>query len=178
MQLFYLPPEDLSPEELDNVLAHFWMDLKKVDGTSYKINSLESVRHGINRHLKNPPHNKNFDIIKDQRFVKSNTNFKAVCMELKRDGNIDVEHYPRISENDAHQLYRSNIHLDPSTPQGLFNKVQFDIRLYFCRRGNENMYTMTKDTFRVQIDQKTGEKYVKKVDYSMNEGAILLAREK
>jgi hypothetical protein len=32
----------------------------------------------------------------------------------------------------------------PNTPFGLYNKVQWDIRLYFLRRGAENMRSMTK----------------------------------
>ena len=31
----------------------------------------------------------------------------------------------------------TSMYLNPTTPVGLQNKVQFDIRLYFCRRGME-----------------------------------------
>jgi hypothetical protein len=48
------------------------------------------------------------------------------------------------------------------TPQGLFNKVQFGIRMYFFRRGAENMATRTKDTFVVKVDPKTNTNYVTK----------------
>ena len=38
-------------------------------------------------------------------------------------------------------------------------------RLYFCRRANENMESMTKDTFVIRIYSVTGRRYVmKKVD--------------
>ena len=127
----------------------------------YKENSMESIRHGLNRYLKNPPHNKTFDIIKDPKFTNSNTNFKAVMIELKRQGKGDVEHYPIIPDDEIRQLY-SCMQMDISTPQGLHNKVQFDIRLYFCRRGNENMHSMTKDTFIIEREKNTGAKIVKK----------------
>lgn len=52
--------------------------------------------------------------------------------------------------------------MQPNTPRGLFNKVQFDIRMYFFRRGAENMVNMTKDTFIVKFDEKTNTKYVTK----------------
>ena len=55
------------------------------------------------------------------------------------------------------------MHLAITTPQGLFNKVHFDIRMFFCRRGNENMHSMTKDMFQVNTDENTGRKVVKKV---------------
>lgn len=148
--------------KLDECLGHFYMDLRKVDGSHYKVNSLEGIRHGLNRHLKSPPFNKKYDIIKDPAFTDSNTCFKAVLAETKRVGKGDVQHYPIISEPDIQKLYTS-MHLSINTPQGLFNKVQFDVRMFFCRRGNENMHGMTKNTFKVFTDDKTGRKYVKKV---------------
>ena len=42
----------------------------------------------------------------------------------------------------------------------LQEKVQFDIRFYFCRRGSENMHKMNKSTFVVNTNAKTGERYV------------------
>ena len=80
-------------------------------------------------------------------------------------GKGDVLHHPIImiiSDADLKSLYTS-IHLAITTPQGLFNKVQFDIRMFFCRRGNENMHSMTKDMFQVDTDENTGRKVVKKV---------------
>ena len=154
--------ETFSVSDLDNALCRFYMDLRRVDGTSYKITSMEGIRHGINRYLKNPPFNKRFDIIKDSEFVGSNINFKAVLVELKRTGKGDVVHYPVIDETDLQKLY-SNLHMNTDTPQGLFNKVQFDVRLYFCRRGNENMHSMNKSTFKIEVDSQSGLKYVKKI---------------
>ena len=47
--------ENLDDVSLDEVLGHFYLDLRKSDGTYYKANSLESIRHGINRYSKVPP---------------------------------------------------------------------------------------------------------------------------
>lgn len=63
---------------------------------------------------------------------------------------------------DLATIYNSAF-LDPTWgPRELQNKVQWDIRFYFARRGKENFYEMRKDTFEVITDQKTGLKYVKK----------------
>lgn len=60
-------------------------------------------------------------------------------------------------------LYNSE-ELDPDlSPQSLQNKVQFDIRYYFCRRGGENIHDMTQDTFEVQYDVDSSMAFVKKV---------------
>lgn len=91
-------------------------------------------------------------------------NFKAMLAEVKRLGLhvSDIEHYPVIDEADREKLY-SSIYLTPDTPIGLANKVQFDIRLYFCRRGQENMHSMTKSTFTIKTDNKTRLRYVTKI---------------
>jgi hypothetical protein len=71
--------------------------------------------------------------------------------EVKIIGLGNVVHYPAIDKCDREKLYKS-IYFSTNTPYGLSNKVQFDIRLYFCRRGQENMYTMSKSTFTVKTD--------------------------
>ena len=56
--------------------------------------------------------------------------------------------------------------MDPTiSPETLQNKVQFDIRFYFCERANENIEKFTKDTFIVQLNPDTNIRYVvKKID--------------
>ena len=51
--------------------------------------------------------------------------------------------------------------MDPDMgPKQLQNKVQFDIRYYFCWRGSENIYEMTKDTSQLAYDRETKIAYV------------------
>ncbi|KAK3084776.1 hypothetical protein FSP39_018694 [Pinctada imbricata] len=54
------------------------------------------------------------------------------------------------------------MYLSQSTPSGLFNKVQFDIRMYFCTRGAENMHMMSKTTFSLKTDPESGLQYITK----------------
>ena len=153
--------EEFSNERLNEVLAHFYLDTRREDGEHYKATSLENLRHSLNRYLKSPPHNSKFDIIKDDDFREANISFKAALAELKREGKGSVDHHPIIIETDLQKLYSSK-HMSPETPVGLQNKVQFDIRLYVCRRSSENMHSMSKSTFAVETDPKTGLQYVKK----------------
>lgn len=54
--------------------------------------------------------------------------------------------------------------MDPDAgPRQLQNKVMFDIRFYFCRRGGENIEEMKKDTFSLEFDSETSIAFVKKV---------------
>ena len=56
-----------------------------------------------------------------------------------------------------------SLHMNINTPQELFNKVQFDVRLNFWRKGNENMHWMSNSTFNFEVESDSGLKYVKKV---------------
>jgi hypothetical protein len=65
-----------------------------------------------------------------------------------------IGHYPAITETDRRKLYTS-LYVSPKTPLELQNKVQFDIRFYFCRRGNENMPQMRKSTCMYNVRDAT-----------------------
>ena len=73
--------------------------------------------------------------------------------ELKAEGKADVTHTHPISKADLKTLYSSKF-MSPNTPTGLGNKVQFDVRFYFFRRGLENFEKMTKDTSRLKKKPK------------------------
>lgn len=67
------------------------------------------------------------------------------------------------SYTDLFKLYQS-VALDPDySIKSLQEKVQFDIRFYFARRGAENMSEMQVDTFQLIYDADAKVKYVKKV---------------
>ncbi|XP_072048836.1 uncharacterized protein [Amphiura filiformis] len=152
---------ELEPVELATHLASYYFNARTVTGELYKRSSLDNFRHGINRYLRSPPYNKKFDIIKDVEFREANDNFRAALCDLKSEGKGNTTHYPTISSADLQKLYSSE-ELSIHTPRGLFNKVQFDVRYYFCRRGQENIRCMKKDTFKVEIDSDTSAKYVVK----------------
>ena len=62
---------------------------------------------------------------------------------------------PQFSFSDRVKMYNSK-YMDPDfSSESLQRKVQFDIRLYFARRGCENMETIKKDHFKVEFDSKT-----------------------
>jgi hypothetical protein len=155
--------EEFSAAELNKVLKTFYFDARTITGELYKASTLENLRHSLNRFLKAPPHSRiDLDIIKDPRFTDANESYKAAIKELKSVGKGTVDHYEKISESELRQIYRS---FDTNTAKGLADKVQFDVRLYFCRRGNENMNEMTKETFGIKTNPTTNVRYVyKKMD--------------
>ena len=77
---------------------------------------------------------------------EANECYKTAMAEIKATSKGDIPHYFEIETEDLNKLY-NNIYMDQSTPTGLVNHVQMNAILYFCRQANENMESMTKDTF-------------------------------
>ena len=125
----------MTKEELNKYLSDFYLEVKKEHGELYKSNTLDSVRYGLQRAVTLCPGKETWDIVRAAAFQEANISFKAAKAEkLKRMGKGDTEHYPAITNDDLVKLY-SSVLLNQNTPVGLANKVQFDIRLFFCRRG-------------------------------------------
>jgi len=151
----YLHEKNLNPEfetynaaQLAEVLGKFYLDARSDKGDFYKSTTLENLRHSLNRYLKSSPHNKQFDIISSEDFNEANRNFKTAIEELQQSGYGSTQHHPVICDEDLIRLYMS-VYLTPNTAAGLFNRVQMNIRLYFCRSTNENFEHMSKSTFAV-----------------------------
>ncbi|XP_036357306.1 uncharacterized protein LOC115209932 isoform X1 [Octopus sinensis] len=155
--------ESLDAKELSELLILFYRDVRKRDGDQYKVTSLEGFRYALNRYFRLPPYLKTFDLIKDEIFEEANAHFKETVNELKTSGKGEVTHHPIILDEDLEKLY-SSVYFDINTPLGLLNKVQFEIRLYFFRKGPQSMVEMTKKTFQVRVDSQTGYKYMCKAE--------------
>ena len=143
---------------LANVLKRFYAEArKKSDGSMYSKSSMTSLRFGLNRHLKT----KGTDIIQDPEFAEANKVFLAKCVDLKRQGLAKVEHKPAILENDLRKLYECGVFNLGEPARTLQNKVFFEIMLYFCRRGRQNLRELKIKDFSLTKDDK-GARYVSK----------------
>ena len=108
------------------------------------------------RHLK-------IDIKNDSEFASSNTVYAAVITDMKKKGFGAVEHKPAICPEDLVKLYDvTNVALSPNTHTCLLSKTWFDVMMYPCRRGRENLREMTRDTFLFQV-VGSGRRYVMQV---------------
>ena len=141
--------------ELDQVLKHFYVDVRRNDGQKYTKKSMITNRFGLQKFFLRY---RDIDIINDKQFQKSNDTFKVFFVNLKGEGKAATKHKEIISDEDLEKLYNSG-HLSLDTPASLQNKVFFDYMLYFCNRGRKNLReTMTSD-FQFKVDG-TGKKYV------------------
>ena len=147
---------------MDDILAKFYVEVRKTDGEYYKKSSFAAVRFALQRKLKEIC-GIDFDIINDADFFRSNEIFKAQCVLLKKKGLCQVNHHPPITDEDIQKLFGSDI-LSVTSPKSLQRKVFFDIVYYFCRRGRENLRNLTKFDFSVEKNENGVECIIKQRD--------------
>lgn len=135
------PIEEMSKEELNSCLKYFYTSARKQDGSYFKATSLKSIRAAIDRHLRSPPHSKQFSIISDAAFSQANRVLSSFVKNLKTSGKIKgVVHREVITKEHLEKLFNSS-QLGPANsqdPAQLQRTVWFYIGLYFGRRGLEN----------------------------------------
>ena len=129
------------------MLKLFYTEARKADGTSYSKSTLNSLRFGLNRHFKAT---RGFEIINDSEFTDANEVFGPKCVDLKRQGVAKEEDLKKLYESTAFGL---------NDPEKLQNKVFFEVMLYFCRRGRQNLRQLKKTDFSFNTDS-TGARYV------------------
>ena len=112
------------------------------------MGSLRTIRFGLKRYLKMVT---GFDITNDEGFNKANEVFSAKCVQLKKEGLAKVQHKHPIANAGLKKLYKSAV-FNTDNPKTLLNKVFFEIMLYFCRRGHQNLRQLKKSYFAVLVD--------------------------
>jgi hypothetical protein len=142
---------------LDKSLAKFFANAKKKDGTKFKASPLLTLRQGLRRHYLD---SLGYDIVNEKSFSYSTKVFKAAVKDLRRQGLGSVKHHVPITRADMTKLYSGDtvvFYMD--TPNGLLNKVWFEVMYFLCRRGQENLRAMTIETFELSTDS-TGKRYI------------------
>ena len=152
LQLKSMPTvETITKQDLGSVLSEFYCSVQPQRKDDYCVQSLKCLRAALNRFFRQE---KGFDIVKDPPFVRSNEMFKAILVQAKKNG-LGVRHsYEPISEIDLERIaeYFCNDYVTQPNPKKLQQNIIFFIVYFFCRRGRENLYMMTQDTFEVQAD--------------------------
>ena len=146
--------ENILTEELPQLLYEFYTDARYKSSSNnsgkelekYKNTTLNAMRAGINRYLKDE---RGLDIIKDSRFVRSNQMFKAVKKANKKEGNGNIDHKKPIIPDDMTKLDQYFRQYMRPSAKILQEVCLFNTLFYGCRRGRENLCSMETDTFEV-----------------------------
>ena len=150
-------------DELPKLLESFYADARTVKGELYHVQTMKSMRSNLNRWFKEK---RDVDVIEDIRFNKANLMFKGAKVRSKKAGKGVRKSTAVICDEDFANLAHY-FHIDHCTtpnPSVLQRNVIFNIIYYLCRRGQENLYDMTKNWFKV-ITEHDGQKYlIKEID--------------
>ena len=84
-----------------------------------------------------------------------------MCVDSKKHGKGVRRSYPKFSQIDMERIaeYFNHDYLNLPDPKKLQRNMIFFVIYYFCRRGRENLYGMTQDTFKL-ITEMDGTQYL------------------
>lgn len=138
--------DEVTTEELPNFLFKFYSEVRKDNAEIYSNTSLKAMRAAINRYIKET---RSIDIVSDPKFMRTNELFKGVQLQGKKAGKGTVKHKDHIEPQDLERLqdYFSR-YMEPNNVI-LQEYVMFNIMYYLCRRGRQNLATLTVERFEV-----------------------------
>ena len=149
---------DISDGELPNVLFEFYSSVRPRNSEKYATQSLKCIRAALNRHFRQE---RGLDIIKDLSFIRTNEMFKGVLVDARKTGK-PKRSTPKITQIDLERIgeYFNHDYMNNASPKKLQQNMIFFVLYFFCRRGRENLYEMTLDTFEL-LTEYDGTQYVK-----------------
>jgi hypothetical protein len=145
----------LNESSMNSLLEKFFISCRPSNAEDYKSSSLQNLRQNLIRAIRITHQ---FDIVKDPIFKTSNTVFVNRLKDLKQKGLGVVDHFPDISKVDILNIVEK---LSPEDPHGLQLLVWFLLQLHFCKRGQENAESTTKDHY--SITEIEGKKCITQV---------------
>ena len=144
--------EDLNDiHQLSEILQSFYTALRPIKSTDYSAQSLKCIHSGLNRYMRKE---KGIDICNNEQFTRANEVFTSVLVDSKNKGKAVKKSFPPISNIDLERICK-HFNYDDVTkpnPKRLQQQMIFYIIYYFCRRGRENLYGMTVDTFKLVVE--------------------------
>ncbi|KAF3836227.1 hypothetical protein F7725_028785 [Dissostichus mawsoni] len=131
-------------------MRDFYATVRNGKGELYGLSSYIGLRAGLNRHINDPPLSLSWSVLKDTETTTCNNVFIGVVKMLRKKGLDTSVHHSSITEDDFKAIKQV---LDPKTPEGLVNKVWFDVQLHFGRRGNEGNQQLKPSSFTTKTDE-------------------------
>ena len=148
---------DIPPAELDRLLSHFFVTVRKNDGSLYEPDTLSSFQRSIDRHL--TQQRKPFSIIRDQQFASSREALKASRKHLKKEGKGNKPNAADALEPaDIEWLWESGA-LGDTDPQTLQYTLWWLIATHMGTRGRDEHHKLRFGDFTVK-GTTNGHEYV------------------
>ena len=141
--------EDIPPTELDRLLGHFFVTVRKKDGSLYEPDTLSSFHRSIDRHLTKDLH-KPYSIIRDTQFAPSREKLKASRKFLKGKGKGNKPNAAEpVDVAEVKQLWQQGA-LRASDPVTLQQTVWWLISTQMGTRGRDEHHKFKFGDFQVK----------------------------
>lgn len=140
--------KDIPPIELNKLLSHFFITVRKNDGTHYEPDTLTSFQRSIDRHLTQDSQ-KTYSILKDKVFTSSREALKAARKHLKSEGKGNKPNAADALEpEDVQQLWSSGT-LGDINSVTLQQTLWWLITTHMGTRGRDEHHKLRFGDFRV-----------------------------
>ena len=149
--------DQIPPEELDNILQLFYVEVRKQDGQEYEPQCLKVMRAGIDRYLREKEYG--VSIVKGEAFRKSQDVLEGVARQLRKKGKGKVPNRARSLSNDEVAILWDSGQLGGETPRSLIQTLWWNNCLHFGMRSREEHHNILVQDFEIQFDD-AGRKFL------------------
>ena len=141
--------KDIPPAELDRLLGHFFVTVRRKDGSLYEPDTLSSFQRSIDRHLTKNLH-KTYSIIRDTQFAPSREKLKASRKFLKGKGKGNKSNAAEaVDMAEVKQLWQQGA-LGVSDPVTLQQTVWWIISTQMGTRGCDEYHKFKFSDFQLR----------------------------
>ena len=125
--------EDIPPLELNRLLGHFFISIKRQNGMVYEPGTLTSFQRSFDRYLREK--GRTYSIIKDSIFATSQQSLKAARKSLIKQGKgsraLAAE---ALTDDEIEQMWQTKA-LGDASPESLMHTMWFLICTHMGMRG-------------------------------------------
>ena len=148
------PIEEVADLDLPELFENFYCNARTKESELYKTGSFKSLRSNLNRYFKEK---RGINICTDAAFTNANIMFKSIQVKAKKSGKGSRHSTPVIDDTDLIRIgnYFDIDYMNTPNAYVLRDTIMFYIIYFFCRQGQENLYTMEKEHFAIKFDNGT-----------------------
>ena len=144
--------EELTPSELNHLMGHFFISVKKKNGEEYEPGSLTSYQRSIDRYLRDA--GREISILTDREFEGSRRALEAKRKDLRREGKGRRQNAAEaLTEGDEKCLWESG-QLGDDNPHTLIHTIWYLCTMHFGWRGVDEHRRVCYGDFELGCDDE------------------------
>ena len=129
------PIEDIPPNELDRLLCHFFINMRKQDGTEFEPSTLMLFQCSLGRHLRDA--GRHYCLFNDKEFAKSRQTLESKRKQLRQQGKGRRPNKAlRLDQDELKKLW-SEKQLGDHSPEALLRTVWLNNMMHFGWRASD-----------------------------------------